>query len=273
MNLYNNRIYIEFKKAYYVLLDIFFAKSGMPVTINGFVFRFLPKYYKWVPINYEKDAFEFIKKYLVPGGVCVDIGANFGLYSILFSKYYNCNVYSFEPTKSTVEILSKNIKYNSVEDKVTVIPKAVYSKDGKLYFNVQDTEGSVANSLVDYYHSDEYKAKVEVDVVALDSYFKEIKYDFLKIDAEGSEYDVLLGAKETIRKYKPRIILDLHPAPIKVNGHSLENIWNFLENEGYLCFFENKKIIKEDFCSRDKMFDVVLLHKSLNPKNILTRIN
>jgi FkbM family methyltransferase len=226
--------------------------------------RFYPKHYKWFPNKYEQDAFMFIKNYLIPGSVCIDIGAHFGLYSIVFAKYYNCNVYSFEPTDSSSEILAKNIKYNKIGDRVRVINKAVSSKNGKLFFNVQDTLGSVANSLVDYHHSDENKTKYEVDVVSIDSFFKDIPYGFIKIDAEGAEYDVLMGAKETIRKNKPKMMLGLHPKAITANGHSLKMIWELITKEDYLCYLGNKQLTESEFCFRNDLFDVFLLHKSLN---------
>lgn len=262
MSLYENWFYIKIKKIYYFLIDILFRKTGMPIEINDFKLRFYPRHYKWFSANYEGDSFEFIKRHVKSKGVCIDIGAHFGIYTLILSKYFNCRVYSYEPTPYTASILLKNIEYNHVAEKVTVFQKAVSAKNGQATFLVQDTAGSVANSLVNYWHSDENKKQVTVDVVSIDSAFENIEYDFLKIDAEGAEYDVLLGATQTVRKYQPIIMLGLHPKAIKANGHSLKLIWDWIVAEGYECQYKNNKISEGYFCAQAELFDVFLLRET-----------
>lgn len=262
MSLYDNWIYKKMKEIYYVLIGILFKKIGMPIEINGFKLKFFPQHYKWFSENYESDSFEFIRNNIKPNSVCIDIGAHFGLYTLVLAKYFNCRVYSFEPTTYTVSVLSKNIKYNHVSDNVIVFQQAVSAKNGQATFLVQDTVGSVANSLVNYWHSNENKNQVTVDVVAIDDVFDNIKYDFIKIDAEGAEYGVLLGATQTIRKYRPTIMLGLHPNAIKANGHSLKLIWDWVVAEGYSCQYKNNKITEEFFCTQTELFDVFLLNSN-----------
>lgn len=263
MNVYNNPIYKKLKVVYYILISQIFKRTGMPITVNGFKLRFYPKHYRWFPNDYEHDSFDFIKNHVLPGNVFVDIGAHFGLYSIILAKYKNSRVYAFEPTSYSAEVFLKNIKYNLVDEKIDVIQKAVSSKIGQSVFYVQDTPGAVSNSIVDYWHSNENKNKVLIEVVTIDSFFNNIKYDFLKIDAEGAEYDVLLGAIETIKKYKPKMILSLHPKAIAGRGHSLKLIWEMLNNLDYICYFGKKRMTGDDFCSKINIFDVFLLPKSL----------
>lgn len=262
MNIYDNRIYKKLKAVYYALIGRIFGSTGMPITVNGFRLRFHPKHCRWFPDGYEHNNFDFIKDYVAPGSVCVDVGAHFGLYAIILAKYNNSRVYGFEPTSYSAEIFSENIRYNLVDEKIDVIQKAVSSKIGQLTFYVQDTHGAVSNSLVDYWHSDENKNKVLVEVVTIDSFFDDIKYDFLKIDAEGVEYDVLIGATQTIKKYKPKIILALHPNALVARGHSLRLIWEKLNDLDYLCYFGKSRMTEDVFCSKIDLFDVSLLHKS-----------
>lgn len=259
MILYDNWIYKKLKIVYFLLIRMMFKKIGVPIEINGFKLKFFPQHYRWFSEDYENDSFEFIRKNIKPNIVCVDIGAHFGLYTIILAKHFNCKVYSFEPTRYTASVLSKNIEYNHISEKVIVFQQAVSAKNGQATFLVQDTEGSVANSLVDYWHSNEHKNQITVNVVAIDEVFENIKYDFMKIDAEGAEYDVLLGATQTIRKFKPIIMLGLHPNAIKANGHSLKSIWNWIVAEGYSCQYKNKQITEEYFCSQTELFDVFLL--------------
>jgi FkbM family methyltransferase len=265
MAIYDNPLYQKLRGLYYQAICTIFEKSGFPVNINGFELRFVPRYYRFFPRCYEKESFEFIRNNVKPGTVCIDIGAHFGLYSMVLAKYFGCKVYSFEPTSSTGQVFCANVKYNSLGDSIHFIPKAVSAKAGKATFYVQDTEGSVANSLVNYYHSDEHKSAVCVEVVSIDDTFRSIEYGFLKIDAEGAEYDVLVGASETIARYRPRMILGLHPSAIAARGHSLKMIWDLLRRLDYRCYHDSESIGEERFCSQRNLFDVLLLPNTAAP--------
>ncbi len=249
---------------YYFLIGRIFKYAGVPVTINGYRLRFHPKYYRWFPGDYERDNFEFIAKSLTNDSVFVDIGAHFGLYSIISAKYFGCHVYSFEPTEYSANIFFENINFNSVNEKVNIIKNAVSSKNCRLSFYIQDTPGAVSNSLVDYWHSNESKNRITVDAVSIDSYFIMTKYDFLKIDAEGAEHDILKGATQTIKKYRPKMILALHPNALAAKGGSLKLIWDMLGDLGYSCLLGRKSVTEEEFCSKTGLFDVFLIPGKAN---------
>jgi FkbM family methyltransferase len=261
MSLYENRLYQQLKKIYFSIIEVVFGATGMPIKINGFALRFYPRHYKWFPKNYEAESFEFIKNNIKQNWVCIDIGAHFGLYSLVLAKFFNCRVHSFEPTAYTASVFSKNIHLNHVEDMIIFHQKAVSDKNGTATFLVQDTNGSVANSLVNYWHSNESKKQVTVDVVSIDSQFKNLPYNFIKIDAEGAEYGVLIGASQTIREFQPLIMLGLHPNAVIANGHSLELIWEWIVAQGYSCRYKGKGMEKNIFCSQVELFDVFLMPK------------
>ena len=191
---------------------------------------------------------------------CIDIGAHFGLFSILFAKHFQCKVYSFEPTPFTQKIFSKNIILNHTETQIELIPKAVSSKDDICTFYIQDFDGAVSNSLIDYHHSDEHKTPYKVQVTSIDRFSAGKQIDFIKIDAEGEELQVLMGGKDIINKYKPKMLLSLHPDAIKGKGESLKMIWDLLINYEYsMSDGVNRKYSEELFCNNLKMFDVFLI--------------
>lgn len=259
MKLKNNFLYNNLKHVYYFALENLYKKRGIPIVINGYKFQFYPRHYRWYPEDYEKASFEYIRKYIPYGSICIDIGAHFGLFSIILAKYYNCSVYAFEPTPYSASIFGKNIIYNKLEDKIKVSECAISSTVGVVDFMIQRTDGSVANSLINYWHSDEEKNRIKVEVDTIDNRFLEKKYDFLKIDAEGVEYNVLVGATKSIQKYSPKILLALHPNAIKANGHNLGLIWDWIVQEGYTCLNRGIEINKETFCAKTELFDVFLI--------------
>lgn len=106
-------------------------------------------------------------------------------------------------------------------------------------------------------------------LVSIDSFIEEQKIqhlDFLKIDAEGYEYFVLLGARQTFMSKRPKGILALHPSGIKANGNDLNSIYRFLKEVGYCMFYDGKFLTENEFCAYTILFDVFLIpeEKSVN---------
>jgi len=154
-------------------------------------------------------AQEFIKN----DSVVIDAGANVGIFS-LYASYLapKGKVYCFEPTKSTFEILEKNIKKNKLD-------KNIYSSNSALGEKIQETEIQIntenlggGNSIIDSkmknYIPVDYNDKQKVGMTTIDDFIKENhiqKVDFIKIDTEGYEKQILKGARETIKKFHPVI--------------------------------------------------------------------
>ncbi len=263
MNLYKNKIYIMLKKLYFNVIQMLLENIGVGIIVSGYKLKFYPRHYRWFPSDYECSSFEFLKQNLKKGSVCIDVGAHFGLYTLVMSRYFNCRVYCFEPTPYSADVLEKNIILNNVKEQVDIYRKAVSSNNGVANFVVQETEGSVANSLISYWHSDELNSKISVQVVTIDSIFENKYYDFIKIDAEGAELDVLRGATISIRKFKPLIMLGLHPSAMVANNHSLKMVWEWILVEGYVCYYEGRQLSESFFCMQNVVFDVFLVRKAM----------
>lgn len=142
--------------------------------------------------------------------VIFDVGANQGQSIRRFKTIFqNPQIYSFEPTPE----LSVKLTQAFVQDKdVTIIPKAVSDKKGKLTFNMYDTkEAGVGNSIHNL--NPNYAAKLlgteEVEAITLGDYCTNnniSKIDILKIDVQGHEPEVLKGAEPVLRNGGIKII-------------------------------------------------------------------
>lgn len=120
----------------------------------------------------------------------VDVGANIGLTTQYFSKYAN-KVVSVEPTKDHFECLTTLIKENSL-DNVQGVNKAVGVKNGKQH--LYHSKNVTMNSLSPL--TDDTGEKEDVEVITMDKLFEEQKLetvDFMKVDIEGAEVDVISG--------------------------------------------------------------------------------
>lgn len=246
------------KKIIKIFIICIFGKTGVPIKIGtNYRLMFHPRYFRWFTQTYETDHLDYLKKMTASDGVAIDIGAHFGLYSLVLAKYFKKHVIAFEPTPYSAEIFRKNIAFNKLSNLIELREAAVGREIGTATFLIQQQEGAVSNSLVDYWHSDEHKNKIKVDVVSIDETVSE-KINFIKIDAEGNELDVLLGAKSAIEKNRPWILLALHPSAIEQKGDKLEEIWNYFEKKQYQIIFNSQPMTKDIFVNRSDLFDVIL---------------
>ncbi len=144
------------------------------------------------------------------GDVVVDFGANFGDSSIWWAKRFGAKVIAFEPLPDVFHELQANIQIN----KADVIAYNVALGNGNFIKGNKQGDMLVAGG------------QTEIPTSRLDDYTFD-RLDLLKIDVEGFEYDVLLGAKSTISRFKPKIILETHSIALRKLCH------RFLTSLGY----------------------------------------
>lgn len=189
------------------------------------------------PINMMLLMFE--------GKTCYDIGAHMGYTSLILSRNFE-NVYAFEPS-SIYKKLKKNASANK---KIHTLNIAIGDHDGKLVMEKREvpwqTEQLVADggAIKDVWGK--LIEKVERNCKKVDS-LDIPKPDFMKIDVEGFELDVINGALETIRKYRPSIFIEIHSSAI---GSEIKKILGPLyqiHHVDHPHYQENTKIKKEHY--------------------------
>ena len=169
---------------------------------------------------------------------CLDIGSHIGTHSIPFSRIFE-RVFSFEPNDSNYEFLLDNIKLNNRKN---ISPFNVPILDGKK--NIQVVRHSTDNSgCFTTKDSEEGKESNSIDNLNLED------IDFIKIDVEGREYEVLKGGEKTIIKYKPLIQIEMNY--LSKNDHGVINnffknidyqIYKTINNDVFFRYLKNKKI-------------------------------
>lgn len=249
------------KKLAYKILDLITFYKGIPVVINDFKVRLPARYFKYFPSDYEAENFSFYKKFAKKGSVTLDIGAHFGLFAVFFQKTSEGVVYAFEPTKDTLKVLRETIAINKLESVVQVVPMAVDKESGTANFFINSVVGGRGNTLVQNAKLGQTSSSYAVQIISVDEFVgqKNLEIGCIKIDAEGAELGVLKGARKSILKDKPIILLSIHPEPIISRGDTLEEIWDILQEYGYRTLLDNKELTKSDFCTATDLFDAHLL--------------
>jgi FkbM family methyltransferase len=171
---------------------------------------------------YDYDLTKLIIETAKNGGVFVDVGANIGYFSLLFaSQNKNCSVFSFEPSLKNLDLIKHNITANGLGEQITIYPYAAGNQNAELYFE------NGPNEQTGWGHISEKKTAQKVKVVRLDDILDSQiqKIDLLKIDVEGFDIQVILGATELMRKgIINKIVFEYHHQLIDVNMEELTDM-------------------------------------------------
>ncbi len=158
--------------------------------------------------------------------IIIDCGANWGLSIIYLKKQHpGAIITAFEPDKKIFTLLRKNIESFGFED-VTLINKAVWKNNNNLKFSSEGTLGGTITGL----GIPEYNV-IEVETSRLRDVLMEYeKIDFLKIDIEAAEYDVVKDCADELHR-ADRLFIEYHSIP--GNPQQLDEILMFVKNAGF----------------------------------------
>ena len=248
-SVFNN--YIDNKIAQYLLKKS--RKKPFPKTHKMAIFA-----HDWICINinqfgvYELEDLEFLFDFLTPishkftSGVAIDVGAHVGNHSLYFTNHFK-HVFSHEPNPRVFDLL----KFNTVDKPITPKNSGLGDKNGILNLFLS-TEEAGSSSFIEGYHesmkSVDNLNHVEAKIETIDNLYKDLSnLSLIKIDAEGFESNVLNGAKETISRCIPIILIEQHEREF-VNGST--PAISFLTEMGYTFFWFQKGIDSKNFFLR-----------------------
>ena len=143
--------------------------------------------------------------------VIVDVGAHIGVYTIPLAKKVS-KVIAFEPHPKTSEMLDKSIKLNQLHN-VVLIKKIVGDLKGKIQYRLSTVPmlSGITNANDNLKSPDKVHSIIETESIDLDTALSmESRVDWLIIDVESFEVNVLNGARKILKKYSPKIIIEVH---------------------------------------------------------------
>lgn len=158
---------------------------------------------------FESSELELVRKHF-RGGVFVDVGANIGNHAIYFAQLPNCTkVIAFEPNPRAIQILKINILLNKLEQKITLYEFALGATS--TVERIAFSANNLGRTLIVEAGGQEIPGpeRVEVQVSPGDMALKDTNVDFIKIDVEGYEMQVLRGLVSTIKRCKPTLFVEV----------------------------------------------------------------
>jgi FkbM family methyltransferase len=176
------------------------------------------------------EEIEFIAPRLSDAKVVLDVGANFGAFAIPFSQIArDAHIYAFEPNPNTAEALRANLQLNGINN-VTVIESAVTDTDCELVFS--DTRDPATNRIIEG-----EEGGIRIRARSLTSFCIEYEIDlidFLKIDVEGAEIDVLRGANDLFDDNAIRGgLIEVCPNNLREFDYCVGDLVGFFNDKGF----------------------------------------
>lgn len=149
--------------------------------------------------------------------IVLDLGANIGMFSCVAASKGK-HVYAFEPTPQTVSYLRKN---SELYDNFTIAEYAVSDREGECEFYINSMGANNVNTgsntmFGERIGGNDAMERIKVKMITIDNFVKMNKLesvDFIKADIEGAERYMLEGAKETLKKYAPKLSLCTYHLP------------------------------------------------------------
>jgi FkbM family methyltransferase len=204
------------RPVYESVLDWSGHGRGIPWAINGVTYRVDPRHRHRLGQHYDAPVAEFLRERVRTGAVCVDVGANVGVYVLQFAHWSGPSgqVIAFEPNRCAAEVLQKHVRMNNLDARVRVVESAVGEAAGEAILYAAEANGMSRLGEPNKALAGNF-SEIKVAVVTLDDYCEDgnVKPDWLFIDIEGFEIAALAGARRLIqsRRKELGIIVEMHP--------------------------------------------------------------
>lgn len=191
--------------------------------------RFKVERIMWTGV-YEPPLIRLLQSQNTSGWICFDVGANVGALTLALAKLTGTDgkVYAFEPGPPNLRRLRDNLDLNpELSRRVEMIAAGVGRTPGELYW--AEEKDNPGNALLGKTGTHQSK------IITLDDFVREraiSKLDFVKIDVEGMELEVMNGAAETLRRFRPVLYFETLPRYTETGaGATFADLHNFLVKE------------------------------------------
>jgi len=198
---------------YSAWLNAAYGRRGMPWRLNGEGLRIHPTVRHLIPQENERPLFEYLRSAIRPGDLDFDIGAFLGTYALFEARWTGerGRVVAFEPSAFSFAMLTRHLRMNGLgPDRVDARRAAVGASIGRqrlVAFEDEPYRNQLAGNAI--------AGQVSVDVLTVDAVCAELGRapDWIRMDVQGLEFDVLQGAREAIQAARGRmkIVAETHP--------------------------------------------------------------
>jgi FkbM family methyltransferase len=214
------------------------AWRGVGRTIDGERLRWRYPFSEF-NTDFEAPALSAFRQVTRPGATVLDVGANFGLFTVYGARLVGSagRVFAFEPSH-VADVLADHVELNRVADRVDVLRVMVgdTTGEGEFWEAPDSSFSSMSESAAARGATGNGGALRHVrPMTTVDAFCAEyqVNPDVLKIDVEGAEGKVLRGAREFLAKRHGHIVLELHPSVLTDLGERSDDVLAELSSLGW----------------------------------------
>ncbi|MFX0133938.1 MAG: FkbM family methyltransferase [Candidatus Hodarchaeota archaeon] len=216
--------------------------------------------------EYEREEIIFLEKLIREDDVCLDVGGNIGIYSVIMAKKASHGkVITFEPVPLNRNILAVNvilnglnnveIRENILNDTIGIVEFSVC--EDTAYSSIRDTKRKVESFVL------------KVHSTTLDELFgrENKKVDIIKIDVEGAELLVLKGGNKLLSnpKLRPRaLLIELSPINETIYNYHPDDVIRYMNSHGYEVYSIENSRIRKGWPSTGPPPDALFIHREHN---------
>jgi FkbM family methyltransferase len=168
--------------------------------------------------DYETQSIKSILKLIQPEWTVLDVGANVGFWTVpLACALHDGQLHAYEPVPGNFIRLAENVRVNDVEAMVRLHSKGLSDRTATMQISLREDfqhGAETGNAAIVIDRSDEKFSCIEIEVTSLD---EEVsgnpnihRIDFIKLDIEGHEDRFLAGAVESIRRFRPVLLMEIN---------------------------------------------------------------
>ncbi len=183
---------------------------------------------------HEKNSTEEVKRVIKPGMKILELGANIGYYALIETKLAGPtgHLYAVEPSPYNFDLLKRNLDLNNIRN-ADLHQAAFGEKRGKVKFYMYDR--SNLSSFIKREDMGMETTEIDVDMITLDDFLKLKTADFIRMDVEGYELEILKGATQVLSSdSKPKyFFIEVHSDLLHKKNSSGREIIELLAKYGY----------------------------------------
>ncbi len=212
------------------------TKWGLPIEVRRQDFLGRVLYFFG---DFERKLLDAAEREIRPADTVLDLGANIGTVTLFLGKLVGKpgRIFCVEPLAANFAMLERNVNRAGFLDRVYVERCALGTEEKTvtLHFDEKSDNWGEVSLLDQASHGTE-----EVPMRRLDSLWKEWQrpqFDFVKLDVEGYEYEVLLGATEMLRDKPPKVwVVEFNIDYLNRAENGVQRLWDLFRQYGYEAF-------------------------------------
>ena len=187
--------------------------------------------------QHHRELVPVLSKRIPGDGVVIDIGGHAGQFAKLFAGLApRGRVFTIEPRRYALSILHPALRLNRL-DNVTILPVCVGDRPGNMTLRTPiKRSGSLGFGLASLGRDDRPSHEQVIEVTTIDVIVRQRsldRLDFIKADIEGWELRAMIGARETLERFHPTLLLEVSEAHLRRAGDDAGALFAFLGQLGY----------------------------------------